>query len=247
MSKSKLYDISDTEFKNIVANSTTMSECVVNVTKILKSSVHVDTVKRRVKQLDLSTEHFLTMTQRATLFHTLDIEDVFVENSTVSNTTVRNKVIENDLIPYNCALCGCSSEWNGHPLTLQLDHINGNNKDNRLVNLRFLCPNCHSQTKTWGSKNVKFSAKVKKSDKACSICGNILGKGNSSGRCLPCANKINGALRVQATVRPPKEILTKLLKESNFQAVAKAYKVSDTTVRKWCKYYSMSTNIKDYK
>lgn len=50
-------------------------------------------------------------------------------------------------------MCGIGNEWNGKPLTLQLDHINGDHSDNRLENLRILCPNCHSQTSTWGMKS----------------------------------------------------------------------------------------------
>ena len=45
--------------------------------------------------------------------------------------------------------------WNGKPLTLQLHHINGNNRDNRLENLTFLCPNCHSQTDNFSGKNTE--------------------------------------------------------------------------------------------
>ena len=54
---------------------------------------------------------------------------------------------------YKCQKCGIS-EWLGNPLTLQLDHINGVNNDHRLTNLRFLCPNCHSQTDTYAGKNM---------------------------------------------------------------------------------------------
>lgn len=53
---------------------------------------------------------------------------------------------------YKCSVCGIS-EWNNQPLQLQIDHIDGNFRNNRKENLRFICPNCHSQTDTWGSKN----------------------------------------------------------------------------------------------
>lgn len=56
-------------------------------------------------------------------------------------------------IPYLCKECGQEPLWNGKELTLQIDHIDGNHNNNEdLLNLRFLCPNCHTQTPTYGSK-----------------------------------------------------------------------------------------------
>jgi hypothetical protein len=65
---------------------------------------------------------------------------------------VRKIIIKDNLIPYECSECGIS-EWNDKKLALHLDHINGKNGDHRLENLRFLCPNCHSQTDTYTGKN----------------------------------------------------------------------------------------------
>lgn len=55
---------------------------------------------------------------------------------------------------YCCAKCGLGEVWNGQPLVLQIDHINGRRYDNRAENLRFLCPNCHSQTPNFNRQNV---------------------------------------------------------------------------------------------
>ena len=58
------------------------------------------------------------------------------------------------LLTYECALCKIS-EWAGKKLSLELDHKNGDKFDWRIENLRLLCPNCHSQTDTWGGRNPK--------------------------------------------------------------------------------------------
>lgn len=79
--------------------------------------------------------------------------EIFVEDSSYPRHSIKRRIIEDDLIPYVCACCGGEPMWQGKPLVLILDHINGINNDNRLENLRFVCSNCDSQLPTYKSKN----------------------------------------------------------------------------------------------
>ena len=91
-----------------------------------------------------------------------DLNEIFCEYSSCSTGYAKNAILKLNLKEYKCEICKLT-EWNDKKLTLELDHINGNNRDHRLSNLRFLCPNCHSQTKNWRGRN-KNSGKLKVSD-----------------------------------------------------------------------------------
>ncbi len=103
------------------------------------------------------------------------IEEKFVEHSIFSSSNIKETILKNDLLEKCCDICKITN-WNNKEIILELDHINGINKDNRLENLRFLCPNCHSQTDNWRGRN-KNNGKLKNTDEeilnAFKICGNI--------------------------------------------------------------------------
>lgn len=88
------------------------------------------------------------------------VEEIFIEDSKVKRDQIKNILIKEKLIEYVCSECGQNGNWNGKVLSLQIDHINGIRNDNRLSNLRFLCPNCHSQTSTFCNKIDSKSKKL---------------------------------------------------------------------------------------
>ena len=76
-------------------------------------------------------------------------EEVYCKGSKISRKSLKERVLRDLLFDYKCEWCNVENEWNNKELILELDHINGDNSDNRIENLRLLCPNCHSQTKTF--------------------------------------------------------------------------------------------------
>lgn len=89
----------------------------------------------------------------------LDFSVVAVKNSTYPRKSLKRRILKEKLLDYKCK-CGNTGEWQNQKLVLQLEHKNGVHNDHRLENLEFLCPNCHSQTKTFGSRNRPYKSRV---------------------------------------------------------------------------------------
>jgi Zn finger protein HypA/HybF involved in hydrogenase expression len=93
-----------------------------------------------------------------------EVENVFVEGSTFATSYLKKLILQKNMKKYSCECCGIT-EWNNKELVLELDHIDGVSNNNRLENLRFLCPNCHSQTPTFRGRNINLgSTKVSDED-----------------------------------------------------------------------------------
>lgn len=166
----------------------------------------------------------------------IPLEEVLVENRNYNSNTLKKRLIESGLKEDRCEICGCSNEWNGKPLILQLDHINGNHSDNRLENLRVVCPNCHSQTDTFGNKRSK-------KHNYCIDCGCEIS--TRATRCSSCARKYKNSFKVKPEDRPSKEELFELIKTKPFTVIGEMYGVKDNAIRKWCKNYGIPSTKKE--
>lgn len=153
--ENKIYKLSDEQFVELLKNSSTISEVLFKLGYSVKgNSWGFAKIRQRMSDLNLDGSVFKgksPITKYGSL-HKVNASDILKPNCKHARSVLRRYVIKNNLIPYRCAICGCV-EWQGRTLSLELDHINGINNDNRIENLRFLCPNCHSQTTTYGSRN----------------------------------------------------------------------------------------------
>ncbi|PKV85946.1 HNH endonuclease signature motif containing protein [Streptomyces sp. TLI_146] len=111
-------------------------------------------VRRAAARLGLDTSHFKRRAwgrpERTAPPTTADrILVVLPRHAGRTNRSQLHRALTEIGVPYVCAECGNTGEWRGRPITLQIDHINGEWRDNRRENLRYLCPNCHALTETW--------------------------------------------------------------------------------------------------
>ena len=111
-------------------------------------------MKTRLESDKIDFSHFSAKyTRKFRGIFDYDYESMFRENSSCSRHFLKDKIIQHNLIDYRCGECGIGNTWQGERLVLVLDHINGVRNDNRLENLRFLCPNCNSQAPTFAGRN----------------------------------------------------------------------------------------------
>jgi hypothetical protein len=234
--KSIIYSVSKEILQQYINESKTYGQ-VLKRFDLENRGANPKTLKRRIKDEGLDDSSLSknlkfgggwNKNTKGILNKRMSLEDAMVKIFTKrpSSQQQKNYIRSYKLIDEICGECGLGKEWNNKPITLELDHIDGDSINNILSNLRWLCPNCHSQTDTFRGRKLRR--------KYFCECGKEMLKNSKT--CNYCSNK-NQPRKV---IRPSKEELEKLVKENPMTQLGKRFGVSDNAIRKWCKSYNIN-------
>jgi len=200
---------------------------VLRVLGITHSGTAYKHIRARIAAEGFSVEHFDPYTRthlsttRAIPWHEILVRRAPTEGRR-STAMLRRALVESGR-DVQCALCEVKDTWNGSPITLHIDHTNGVFTDDRPQNLRFLCPNCHSQQET--------SKRTRRLVQRCVDCGTKTSS-KASLRCKSCANRLNAMSQGTKIEWPSNDLLREMLSNSSYLAVGRSLGVSDNAVRK---------------
>lgn len=144
-------NISKDILSNIVKDSNNIGDVLMKLNKI-KTGDSYKIIKKYIKLYNIDITHFNKIKKNNKRIET---SNILVENSNYCRRDLKNRLYNEGLKQRNCELCGQGEEWNGKYMSLILDHINGIHDDNRIENLRIVCPNCNATLDTHCGKNIK--------------------------------------------------------------------------------------------
>lgn len=234
------------EARRAIAASRSWAETLRRL-RYCQTGANGPTLKKRAAQWGISTAHFdpYAACREALQRKPKPLEEILVEGSTYSRGKLKRRLYDAGIKQRRCELCGQGEIWRGKPMGLILDHINGVRDDNRLENLRIVCPNCAATLDTHcGRKN-----RIPVDPVACLRCGSaFMPKSRRQRYCSRyCASrwdrrgrKLPGARKVE---RPPHRQLLQEVEEHGYLGVGRRYGVSDNAVRKWLREYEREKAI----
>ena len=230
---SVMWKIERKKVQEIVGASKSLAE-ILRHFELVASGMAYKTLKRRMDEDNIDYSHIplgLDWNKGRTFNKTaIPLDQVMVKNSTYCRGSLKRRLLKDGILKNECSICGQGTEWRGKPLVLVLDHINGVNDDNRIENLRIVCPQCDSQLDTTTGRN-------RRKKRNCPTCGRVIGKKSSS--CRKCRLADSFVRKVELADRPSKEELERMVGEFPMTTIGKQYGVSDNAIRKWCRGYGI--------
>lgn len=201
------------------------------------------TLKKYAALWGISTDHFdqnwanRTAGRRARI----PLADILVERSTYSRAHLKERLFEEGIKHRLCEICGQGENWRGTRMALILDHVNGRGEDNRIENLRIVCPNCAATFDTHcGRKNL-----LPHSERQCGRCGKSFTVrypthrycSQFCGRRASIKHKGAAHPERRKVARPSLDQLSLDIEELGYVGTGRKYGVSDNAVRKWVRWY----------
>jgi len=153
--RSKIWSISSVEFATVVNNSKSLAD-ILRFFNLHVGAANYITLRKRIAEENIDISH-IPLGLASNAYRNFKcthkpIEDIFSKDTEL--TAADKRIIrKTKTLGDTCSICKLTNEWNGQFLQLQIDHRDGNRKNNLQTNLRLLCPNCHSQTKTFAGRN----------------------------------------------------------------------------------------------
>jgi hypothetical protein len=210
-----------------------------------KSGDSYKIIKRIIKENSIDISHFDPYrNNKFSSYNEIPIEDRLMSGTNITSNELKKKLYKYGLKDRICEQCDQGEDWRGKKMALILDHINGISNDNRLENLRILCPNCNATLETHckGYKNTKTRQNGEKIE---TLCEN-LDKGVLKIEKTEQEKQDNfgfsilereSQIKQRKAERPSYDILTDEINKLGYSGTGKKYKVSDNTIKKWKKMY----------
>lgn len=155
--KTKYFNFTKQELLFAIKNSNSLLK-VLKYFKIPSKTIYYDELRKQIIKYDLEneTKHFTSPTnrKRSSITDLNIIKEIINGNTNLDRKQIKARLFATNVKEKKCEKCGIT-QWNGQEAPLELHHIDGNNKNNKLENLEILCPNCHYQTPNHRGRNIK--------------------------------------------------------------------------------------------